>query len=47
MAAGLDRPLAAGLEAERAEFVALFSSEDAREGITAFLEKRPAKWTGR
>jgi enoyl-CoA hydratase/carnithine racemase len=47
IAAGLDRPLAEGLEAERAEFVALFSSEDAREGITAFLEKRPAKWTGR
>ncbi|MBJ7608553.1 MAG: enoyl-CoA hydratase/isomerase family protein [Candidatus Dormibacteraeota bacterium] len=47
IAAGLDRPLADGLEAERREFVGLFSSEDAREGITAFLEKRAPSWTGR
>ncbi len=32
--------LSEGLEAERSEFVGLFSSEDGREGITAFLEKR-------
>lgn len=47
IAAGLDRPLADGLEAERREFVGLFSSEDAREGVTAFLEKRVPAWTGR
>jgi cyclohexa-1,5-dienecarbonyl-CoA hydratase len=47
IAAGLDRPVADGLDVERGEFVALFSSADAKEGITAFLEKRPAKWTGR
>ena len=44
---GLDHPLADGLEAERGEFVGLFGTEDAREGITAFLEKRSPSWTGR
>jgi enoyl-CoA hydratase len=29
------------------EFSAIFSSEDAREGAMAFLEKRPANWKGR
>ncbi len=40
--AGLDE----GIEAEKAGFVAAFRSADAREGITAFLRKRPARWTG-
>jgi enoyl-CoA hydratase len=47
IAEGLDRPLADGLQAERREFVGLFATEDAREGITAFLEKRAPSWTGR
>ena len=47
VAEGLDRPLAEGLEAERREFVGLFTTTDAAEGITAFLEKRPPQWTGR
>lgn len=40
-------PLAAGLRHERDLFEALFLSEDQREGMAAFLEKRKAVWTGR
>ncbi len=37
----------AGIEAEKGGFVAAFSSEDAKEGVGAFLGKRTPKWTGR
>jgi enoyl-CoA hydratase/3-hydroxyacyl-CoA dehydrogenase len=36
-----------GIEAEKSGFVAAFSSEDAREGISAFLSKRKPKWQGK
>ncbi len=36
-----------GLEAEKAGFLAAFGSEDAREGIAAFLQKRSPTWQGR
>src|SRR3954452_8119175 len=36
-----------GIEAEKAGFAAAFFSEDAKEGISAFLGKRTPKWTGR
>ncbi len=39
--------LDAGIEAEKAAFAAMFASEDAREGIAAFLGKRSAKFTGK
>jgi enoyl-CoA hydratase/3-hydroxyacyl-CoA dehydrogenase len=39
--------LAAGIDAEKAAFAQVFASEDAREGIAAFLGKRQASFHGR
>ena len=39
--------LAAGLDFERREFYLLFASEDQREGMAAFTEKRAPAWKGR
>jgi enoyl-CoA hydratase/3-hydroxyacyl-CoA dehydrogenase len=39
--------LDAGIEAEKEGFVEVFGSEDAREGISAFLQKRTARFQGR
>ena len=39
--------LGPGLEFERKLFYLLFASEDKREGMRAFLEKRPGRFTGR
>ncbi|HWM53943.1 MAG TPA: 3-hydroxyacyl-CoA dehydrogenase NAD-binding domain-containing protein [Solirubrobacterales bacterium] len=36
-----------GIEAEEAGFAAAFGSEDAKEGIAAFLGKRTPKWGGK
>ena len=36
-----------GIEAEKRAFAAVFASEDAREGISAFLAKRKPGWRGR
>jgi enoyl-CoA hydratase/carnithine racemase len=36
--------ISAGLEAERDLFVDLFSTQDQREGVNAFLEKRKPEW---
>ncbi|MBX5449791.1 enoyl-CoA hydratase-related protein [Thermogemmatispora sp.] len=45
--AAFETPLAEGLEAERRNFFLLFASEDKREGMRAFLEKRRAQFQGR
>lgn len=44
---GMESSLAEGLSLERAHQNMLFGSEDAAEGVAAFLEKRPANFKGR
>jgi enoyl-CoA hydratase len=39
-------PMDQGLQFERAWFSLLFSTHDMDEGVSAFLEKRPAEFTG-
>jgi enoyl-CoA hydratase/carnithine racemase len=44
---GLDRSLPDALDRELEELAALFASQDAREGMTAFTEKRKPSFGGR
>ncbi|ADG89553.1 enoyl-CoA hydratase/isomerase family protein [Thermobispora bispora] len=44
---GLETDLDTGLEIERLQFSGLFATQDAREGLTAFAEKRRPTFTGR
>jgi enoyl-CoA hydratase len=40
-------PLQHGLQAERSAFYLLFDSDDQKEGMAAFIEKRAPAWRGR
>ena len=44
---GQHLPIADALALEQQEFASLFSSEDAIEGVSAFMQKRQAVWKGR
>ncbi len=44
---GYDAPIDDGMNLEANHFAILSGTEDMREGTTAFLEKRPAAFTGR
>ncbi len=43
---GTNSPISAGLALESSLFGTCFSTKDMREGTAAFLEKRPARFTG-
>jgi enoyl-CoA hydratase len=45
--AAFEMPLAQGLRFERRLFHGLFGTEDQKEGMAAFVEKRPGNWKGR
>lgn len=42
-----ERTLAEGLRVEKQEFYNLFATEDQKEGMEAFAEKRKPNWTGK
>jgi enoyl-CoA hydratase/carnithine racemase len=47
MRAALSTDLATGMQVEEELIALCLGTEDSREGMAAFLEKRPARWSGR
>jgi enoyl-CoA hydratase len=45
--AAFEMGLGQGINFERRLFHGLFGTEDQKEGMTAFVEKRPGNWTGK
>ena len=45
--AAFELPLPQGINFERRLFHGLFGTQDQKEGMASFVEKRPGKWTGR
>ena len=45
--AAFEMPLNQGIRFERRLFHGLFGTEDQKEGMSAFVEKRPGNWKGR
>jgi enoyl-CoA hydratase len=45
--AAFETSLSQGIRFERRLFHGLFGTEDQKEGMTAFVEKRPGNWKGR
>jgi enoyl-CoA hydratase len=45
--AAFEIPLLQGIRFERRLFHGLFGTEDQKEGMAAFVEKRPGNWKGR
>jgi enoyl-CoA hydratase len=44
--AAAELPLSEGLAREQGLFFGLFATDDQKEGMAAFAQKRPARWTG-
>jgi enoyl-CoA hydratase len=42
-----ERALSDGLAEEKQEFYNLFATDDQKEGMQAFVEKRPPRWKGK
>jgi enoyl-CoA hydratase len=45
--AAFEMGLAQGINFERRLFHGLFGTEDQKEGMAAFIDKRPGQWTGK